>query len=71
MEILIADYPNTIFIVLISLNPIIPLGPKCGFDRKIEAAGGYLAAIFVRGFVHVLFSNYPCQHLFSFKIAGC
>jgi len=33
-EILIADNPNTIFVVLISWNPIIPLGPK-----KLETFG--------------------------------
>lgn len=28
VEMLIDDYPNIIFVVLTSLNPIIPLGPS-------------------------------------------
>lgn len=29
VEMLIDDYPNIIFVVLTSLNPIIPLRPEC------------------------------------------
>ena len=33
VEMLIDDYPNIIFVVLTSLNPIIPLGPKEVFSE--------------------------------------
>ena len=38
VEMLIDDYPNIIFVVLTSLNPIIPLRPKSGkFPQKLTA----------------------------------
>ena len=39
VEILITDYPNTIFVVLISWNPIIPLGPNKDNPNAIFQVG--------------------------------
>lgn len=35
VEMLIDDYPNIIFVVLTSLNPIIPLRPCRGYKKDI------------------------------------
>ena len=44
VEMLIDDYPNIIFVVLTSLNPIIPLRPKTGkFLKKL--AGFYFCSV--------------------------
>lgn len=41
VEMLIDDYPNIIFVVLTSLNPIIPLGPKWGKPLKLLGFDGF------------------------------
>ena len=46
VEMLIDDYPNIIFVVLTSLNPIIPLRPNWKDRRR-------LSAVFCYACVHV------------------
>lgn len=45
VEMLIDDYPNIIFVVLTSLNPIIPLGPSNDNPNYIIQVGNVFGFI--------------------------